>query len=285
MNNYQKFGLSFILALTLHLAILAMFGIDFNNEPEVIKVNLLPELIRASVLDDEKVQEEAIRLKKNEKNKRLKKQKQQQELDNNLEIQQQLLQNIKKKRELEEKKAKALENKAKKLARKQKEQELKQQKAIEAAKKAKIKKQQEAEAKKNKERQIAEQKKKKELLAKQQAKAAQKQALLDKQVTDEKARAESDRQATISATVAIQKKVINRWIKPVLSAKGMNCTVRVKLLPGGDVMNVTVIKSSGDDVFDRSAENAVRKASPLPVPKNRALFAKRFRLFTFRFRP
>ncbi|KAF3981723.1 MAG: cell envelope integrity protein TolA [Methylococcales symbiont of Hymedesmia sp. n. MRB-2018] len=285
MNSYEKFGLSFVLALTLHLAILAMFGIDFSAEPEVVKVRPLPELIRASILDDEKIQEEAIRLKKNEENKRLKKQKKRQELDDNLKTQQQLLQDAKKKRQLEEQKVKALERKTKELADKQKQQKLKQQKAIEAAKKAKIKKQQEAEAKKNKEKQIAEQKKQKELLAKQQAEAVQKQALLDKQVADEKARAESNRQATISATAAIQQKVIKRWIKPVLSAKGMNCTVRVKLLPSGDVMDVAVIKSSGNDIFDRSAENAVRKASPLPVPKNRALFAKRFRLFTFRFEP
>ncbi len=97
--------------------------------------------------------------------------------------------------------------------------------------------------------------------------------------------AEQNKQATITATAAIQQKVIGRWIKPVSSVKGMSCTVRVKLLPSGDVMDAVVVASSGDSVFDRSAENAVRKASPLPVPASRALFAKYFKEFTFRFKP
>jgi len=46
-----------------------------------------------------------------------------------------------------------------------------------------------------------------------------------------------------------------------------------------------VIGSSGDPIFDRSAENAVRKASPLPVPQDRNLFNQEFRVFTFVFKP
>jgi len=44
--------------------------------------------------------------------------------------------------------------------------------------------------------------------------------------------------------------------------------VRVRLLPGGEVMpgSVRVLRSSGNGAFDRSVESAVYKASPLPVP-------------------
>jgi colicin import membrane protein len=45
------------------------------------------------------------------------------------------------------------------------------------------------------------------------------------------------------------------------------------------------VSSSGDAVFDRSAENAVRKASPLPVPQDKVLFNKDFRVFAFVFKP
>ena len=46
-----------------------------------------------------------------------------------------------------------------------------------------------------------------------------------------------------------------------------------------------VIASSGDEMFDNSAVNAVNKASPLPVPNDKELFAKEFRPLTFVFNP
>jgi colicin import membrane protein len=91
--------------------------------------------------------------------------------------------------------------------------------------------------------------------------------------------------ATISTSAAIQRKVNSRWIRPVSMRAGLRCTVRVKLLPSGDVMDVSITKGSGDRVFDRSAENAVRKASPLPIPRDRELFSKNFRVFSFEFNP
>jgi colicin import membrane protein len=65
----------------------------------------------------------------------------------------------------------------------------------------------------------------------------------------------------------------------------LKCTIQVKLLPSGEVMDAVVVSSSGDAVFDRSAENAVRKASPLPVPQDKVLFNKDFRVFAFVFKP
>ena len=52
----------------------------------------------------------------------------------------------------------------------------------------------------------------------------------------------------------------------------MSCTLLVKMVPGGDVVDAKVIRSSGNVVFDRQAEIAVRKASPLPVPDDPRLF-------------
>jgi colicin import membrane protein len=50
-------------------------------------------------------------------------------------------------------------------------------------------------------------------------------------------------------------------------------------------MEAVVVSSSGDPIFDRSAENAVSKASPLPVPQDKSLFNDEFRVFTFVFKP
>jgi colicin import membrane protein len=46
------------------------------------------------------------------------------------------------------------------------------------------------------------------------------------------------------------------------------------MIPGGDVADARVIKSSGNSVFDSRAEIALKRASPLPVPDNPRIFAK-----------
>jgi colicin import membrane protein len=59
----------------------------------------------------------------------------------------------------------------------------------------------------------------------------------------------------------------------------------VELVPTGDVVTVTVIESSGNVAFDRSAEAAVRKARRFEVPKEPDLFEEHFRKFSLLFRP
>ncbi|MCX7105827.1 MAG: cell envelope integrity protein TolA [Methylococcales bacterium] len=108
-----------------------------------------------------------------------------------------------------------------------------------------------------------------------------------------KAEAEAATQAKLAAQAlaeqqakqAIQQKVNRSWIRPVSAEAGLKCTIRVKLMSDGTVIDAEVISSSGDEIFDRSAENAVNKASPLPVPKDKELFAREFRAFEFLFNP
>jgi colicin import membrane protein len=64
----------------------------------------------------------------------------------------------------------------------------------------------------------------------------------------------------------------------------MSCTVFVRLIPGGDVAHVEIVKSSGNGIFDSSVEKAVYKAVPLPVPTDPGLFEK-FRDVKFEFKP
>ena len=82
----------------------------------------------------------------------------------------------------------------------------------------------------------------------------------------------------------IQEKVQNSWLRPAGSPRGLRCVIRVKLIPGGEVVGAKVIQSSGDALFDRSVESAVLKASPLPLPADPALF-KHFREIDFNFSP
>lgn len=78
--------------------------------------------------------------------------------------------------------------------------------------------------------------------------------------------------------------ISHRWIVPENLKKGIECRLKVQVAPGGVVMNVKLIKSSGESALDHSAETAVYKASPLPVPKDAALF-NNFREFNLTVKP
>jgi protein TonB len=45
-----------------------------------------------------------------------------------------------------------------------------------------------------------------------------------------------------------------------------NVKVEFEIIQGGKVMNVTVVRSSGKKILDRAALDAIKKASPFPVP-------------------
>ena len=124
--------------------------------------------------------------------------------------------------------------------------------------------------------------------AKAEALAAQ-AALAAKAKADAELAAQTKAAAQASAEQqakqAIQQKVNRSWIRPVSVEGKLKCTIRVKLMSDGTVIDAQVISSSGDEIFDRSAENAVNKASPLPIPNDKELFAREFRTFEFLFNP
>ena len=74
----------------------------------------------------------------------------------------------------------------------------------------------------------------------------------------------------------LQQRVTRNWLRPPTARAGMVCTVHVRLIPGGEVVEARVVRSSGDPAFDRSAETAVLKSSPLPAPPDPALFQREF---------
>lgn len=52
----------------------------------------------------------------------------------------------------------------------------------------------------------------------------------------------------------------------------LKCVYSVSLAPDGQVLSAQLMKSSGDDTLDQSAEQAIMQSSPLPVPHEPALF-------------
>jgi colicin import membrane protein len=82
----------------------------------------------------------------------------------------------------------------------------------------------------------------------------------------------------------IQQHTEAKWNRPLSARPGMVTTLRITVLPGGEVANVIVDHSSGNAAFDASAEEAVRRASPLPVPDDATVFRNNFRSFRFDFK-
>jgi colicin import membrane protein len=109
--------------------------------------------------------------------------------------------------------------------------------------------------------------------------------LAEEKMQQEAAQKSKDQQLLQRIVFSIKRSVISNFNKSGL-LKGLECVLSVRLIPGGEVINVSVSKSSGNDIFDRRALNAVQKASPLPIPEDVATFERlRLRQFSFRFRP
>ena len=286
MDLFKKHPIAVTLSVIFHLALVFffVFGAELFNEKK-IESKPTVNVVKATVIDESKVKAEAKKLKELEKKKKLQEKKR--------------LEDIKKKRLAEEKKIADLKKQHAEQKKK-----LAQQKAEEAAKQAKLKQQQalkrkkeaEAEAKKKK---LAQAKKEKERLAKEKAakikaaadaKAAKEQAEREQALREQLEKEEQENQKRFAAKAVasyrdlIKQKVERNWIQPPGEIAGLNCVVRVRIMPGGDVIDAQVIQSSGNAVFDRSVERATRKAAPLPLPDDPRL-ASYFRILEFVFRP
>ena len=90
-----------------------------------------------------------------------------------------------------------------------------------------------------------------------------------------------------SYAALIQQAVVSYWSRPPSARNGMEVLLALQLIPTGEVVSVTVVKSSGNTAFDRSAINAVQKAGQFPELKNLPSreFEKTFRRFRLLFRP
>ena len=113
-------------------------------------------------------------------------------------------------------------------------------------------------------------------------------------VRDELATADAQQQATVTAgemsasfVSLIQRTVVNYWSRPPSARNGMECELSIQLIPTGEVVNVTLVRSSGNYAFDSSAINAVQKAGAFPELQNLPSreFEKNFRRLTLIFKP
>lgn len=76
----------------------------------------------------------------------------------------------------------------------------------------------------------------------------------------------------------------DRWILPENVDPGLSSQFVIRLAPTGSVLDVRLARSSGDALLDHSAQAAIYKASPLPVPTDVATF-NMFREISLTVRP
>ena len=106
---------------------------------------------------------------------------------------------------------------------------------------------------------------------------------LDREGIELASNAQTD--AALSYIGGIYEAVVRNWSRPPSARNDMEAELLVELIPTGEVVSVTLVSSSGNTAFDRSAEAAVRKARRFQVPEDIGLFESRFRQFTLLFKP
>ncbi len=303
-----RFMLYSILVHVTFVAVIVL-SLEWQTKPKPV-----PHVIQATMIDETKINAEIEKLRLADEKKKQQAEAEQKKLDDAKKASQkeeQRLADLKKQREAERRKLKAEEKKRKSEEDKRKTAE--QQRKVEEKKQLDVKKKRIAEEKRIKEQKQAQLEKLKAeeaaLKEKQareveerirQAEARKKQQELERirqeetrirqeQLAEEQRLLDAAREREYQSIVdqhleIIRQKVIRNWLRPTGSEKGLACTVKVRIIPGGDVLSARIIKSSGNAVFDRSVETAVLKASPLPLPADRALF-DRFRDLEFNFKP
>lgn len=286
-----------VLAVLVHIALIAMLVISLDWTPKPQPAGAQDAVVQATMVDDS-VRKAAQQKKEQEQ-----------------EVERKRLAELEaEKQEREDEQKRAAEAEAQRLAEELKQQELvaeqekirqeqqaAEQKRLETAKReAALKEKQMEEAKRQAEqvkreeekrlaavetqRKIDAEKKRKAEKEAQQRKEAEQQ-LKDQLASEEQAASARQAQTLISQYIPlIQNRVKSRWLPPPSAQPGMSCTVTVRLIPGGEVVEARVTTSSGDPIFDRSVESAVYKASPLPLPPDPALF-EYFRELNFIFKP
>ena len=125
------------------------------------------------------------------------------------------------------------------------------------------------------------------LTAEEQRVLAQRELALAMDAEDMLLEQASDDDVTQSYVALISQRVQNNWSRPPSARNGMEAELVIQLIPTGEVVSVTVARSSGLLAFDRSAVNAVQKAERFPELQKlpARVFEKNFRQFRLLFKP
>ncbi len=117
---------------------------------------------------------------------------------------------------------------------------------------------------------------------------------LREQAMTQELEAEANRMAAVdqeqeaqSYVALIAERIEQNWSRPPSARNGMKCELLMQLVPTGRVVSVSVVKSSGNAAFDRSAEQAVKKIEQFVEIKDMPpeIFERYFRQLRLVFNP
>lgn len=258
----QDYGLAVVLALALHVVVILLFAIQWPEERREIAEPTLKN-IQAKVIQTES--KEAKKRKLAEE-KRLKDENWKKYLAKKKAAKEQAAKDKAKKlaqKKADKKKADVLKKKAQKEKQLALEKERLKQEALEAQ--AEFDREQEAALM--------------EALAAEEQQRSIEKALADELLVQKNEVIKADYSARIKA------KIEKNWRFPPSARPEMRVEVRFQMVPTGEVISVTIIKSSGNEALDRSVIAAVKRAQPLPVTKDVRLFEQEFRNVIMGFSP
>ena len=276
-ESIKKNPVAAIAALLAHLIFIAILVVSFNFSDDE-GVNQEPrhiELVKANAVDEKQVNAEIKRIRDAEKRK-------QEKLDAKVK-------KAKDARLREERKLKELKKKRQTEERKRKQKAIADKKHLAEVKKKR--KKLELKRKKEEKRlaELEQKRKQEEERIRQQEQAKQEVEMKGKLEAERQKREAASHRANQSEVKKFQglikQEVSRHWIVPNLNVKNLSCDVKVRIIPGGGVLDVKIIKSSGNRAFDRSVEAAVYKAAPLPVPTVESGLFNEFREVIFSFEP
>ena len=86
---------------------------------------------------------------------------------------------------------------------------------------------------------------------------------------------------------AMTTRITRSWRRPMAFKGGLEVYLRMSLASNGELVDVRVVKGSGDVSFDQSALRAVQRAAPFDEVKqfDARTFEEKFRTLTVKFRP
>ncbi|MFT6114011.1 MAG: colicin import membrane protein [Oleispira sp.] len=264
----QRYGLAIVVAVILHVVVIALFAIEWPKEKRQL-AEPMPKNIQAKVIQIESKQ---VKQRKLDEQKRLKNENWKKYLADKKTANKKAAQA----KAVKDKavRDKAAKNKAAKLATKKKADNLKKAAVL---KEKELKKQEEIA-----EQQAFEQAQEESLL--EALAVEQQQRSIEKAMAEEQ-QARKNVAITNEIAAQIEAKISQVWSYPPSARPDMEVVVRIQLIPTGEVINVSIITSSGNEALDRSVLAAVSRAQPLPVPKDIRLFEQQFRNFIMPFRP
>jgi colicin import membrane protein len=270
----QSYGLAIVLAVILHVGVISLFAIEWPKEKRQI-AEPTPRNIQAKVIQTENKHSKQRKLaaEQRRKNENWKK-------------------HLAKKKAVRDRTAKnkaaknkAAKEQAKKLADKKKAKVLKD-KALKKAENLK-----KTEVFKEKERLKQEKLEEKEAFEREQEAdlmealaAEEQQRSIEKALADELKHQESE-SVKAKYSALIREKISEAWRFPPSARPEMRVEVRFQMVPTGEVVSVTIVKSSGNEALDRSVIAAVMRAQPLPVTNDARLFEQEFRSVIMGFSP